>query len=200
MKFGRRFGKKILNVCDGASYPGRRGSYKFDDEGTPSSLTHMIREGILQGRLHSRETAGKMREFATGNARTIGYRFPPICRMTNTFIDAGEAEFEDMLEGIEYGIYASGSGSGNTSKGMFTFSAEKGFIIRNGKVEEIVRDVVLTGNVFDTMANIDMIGKDLTFSKGGGCGRSYGQRLQYPLPVSMGSPHVRIQNVLIGGK
>ncbi len=200
MKFGKKMGREILNVCDGGAYPGYRGSYKFDDEGTPSSITHIIRQGILQGRLHSRETAGKMREPATGNARTVSYRFPPICRMSNTFIDAGESTFEEMLEGVDYGIYACGSGSGNTSKGVFTFSAEKGYIIRNGKVEEMVRDVVLTGNVFDTLANIDMVGKDLKHSKGGGCGRSYGQRIQYPLPVSMGSPHVRIQNVLIGGE
>jgi len=120
--------------------------------------------------------------------------------MTNTFIDKGEATFEDMLSGIEHGIYACGSGSGNTSMDMFTFSAEKGFIIRNGKIENMLRDVVLTGNVFETLANIDMIGSDLTFSRGGSCGRSYGQRLQYPLPVSMGSPHIRILNVLVGGR
>ncbi|MEQ8220882.1 MAG: TldD/PmbA family protein [Candidatus Eremiobacterota bacterium] len=200
MTFGRVFGGKHLNVCDGAAVPGLRGSFGFDDEGTPSALTHMIREGKLQGRLHSRETAGKMREAVTGNARTVSYRFPPICRMTNTFIDKGEATFEDMLLGIEHGIYACGSGSGNTSMDMFTFSAEKGFIIRNGKIENMLRDVVLTGNVFETLANIDMIGSDLTFSRGGSCGRSYGQRLQYPLPVSMGSPHIRILNVLVGGR
>jgi len=200
MKFGRPFGEKHLNVCDGGAYPGCRGSYPFDDEGTPSTLTHIIKEGKLQGRLHSRETAGKMREAPTGNARTVSYRFPPICRMSNTFIDRGESTLEDMLKGIDYGIYACGSGSGNTSMDMFTFSAEKSFIIRNGKIEEMLRDVVLTGNIFETLLSIDMIGSDLVLSRGGACGRSYGQRLQYPLPVSMGSPHIRIQKVLIGGR
>ena len=93
MYMGRRFGGKHLNVIDGAAVPGLRGSYAYDDEGTPATRTHLIREGVLVGRLHSRETAAKMGETPTGNARAINYRHPPIVRMTNTFIEPGEATF-----------------------------------------------------------------------------------------------------------
>jgi len=80
---------------------------------------------------------------------------------------------------------------------MFTFSAAYGYRIRHGQVGELVRDVVLTGNVFETLRSIDAIGDDLTIGeRAGGCGKGG----QSPLPVSFGSPHIRIRNVVIGGK
>ncbi|MBN1552208.1 TldD/PmbA family protein [bacterium] len=200
MVLGTRFAQDHFNVLDGGALENERGSYAYDDEGVPSTLTHLIKDGLLTGRLHSRETAAAMGEPVTGNARTIGYRFSPICRMSNTFIGAGPHSFEKMLEGVDNGLYVSGGGSGNTSKGLFTFSAEKARSIKKGKLGEWIRDIVLTGNVFQTLKDIDMVGDDLVRSKSGGCGKSVGARMQYPLCVSMGSPHIRIQNVLIGGR
>ncbi len=200
MKIGTRFGRDFFNVLDGGTIPGQRGSFAYDDEGTPASLTYLIKDGLLAGRLHSRETAAAMNEKPTGNARTISYRFAPICRMSNTFIDAGPHTFENMLSDVKEGLYVIGGGSGNTSKGLFTFSAEKARLIKNGKLGPLVRDLVLTGNVFQTLMNIDQVGDDLTRSRAGGCGKSVGARMQYPLNVSMGSPHIRIRDVLIGGR
>ena len=77
--------------------PDLRGSFKYDDEGVPARKTDLIRDGILVGRLHSRETAGKMGEPSTGNARALDYRFPPIVRMTNTYIETGDTSFEDLI-------------------------------------------------------------------------------------------------------
>lgn len=197
MVLGKTFGEKHLNILDGAAVPGLRGSYKYDDEGVPASRTYLIKDGVLVGRLHSRETAGKLGESPTGNARALDYRFPPIVRMTNTFIDQGEASLEDMLSEIKNGIYAKDWYGGTTSMEMFTFSAAHAYKIINGRLEELLRPVVLTGNVFHTLKNIDAIGKDLTMSqKGGGCGKGG----QMPLPVSEGSPHIRIRNCLISGK
>jgi len=200
MKIGAPFGRPILNVLDGGNLHQERGSFAYDDEGVPSSMTYLIKDGILAGRLHSRETAGLMNEALTGNARTIHYRFPPICRMSNTFIDAGQSTFDEMLDGVADGLYVVGSGAGNTSTGLFTFSAERARVIKNGKLGGWVRDLMMTGDVFETLNNIDMVGNDLIRSRAGGCGKSYGQRMQYPLAVSMGSPHIRIQNLLIGGR
>ena len=196
MVLGRRFGGKHLNIIDGAAVPGLRGSYKYDDEGTPSTETHLIREGVLVGRLHSRETAVKMGEKPTGNARAISYRFPPIVRMTNTFIEPGDWSFEDMIADIKEGIYAKNWYGGQTSMEMFTFSAGEAYMIRNGKVAEPLQPVVLTGNIFNTLENIDAIGNDLAMNQGGGCGKGG----QVPLPVSNGSPHIRIRKCLIGGR
>jgi len=200
MRLGARFGREILNIVDAGNLPGERGSFAYDDEGTPSSETYLIRDGLLAGRLHSLETAGAMHERPTGNARTISYRFPPICRMSNTFIAPGESSFEGMLGGVEDGLYVVGGGSGNTSTGLFTFAAERARVIRGGRFAGWVRDLMMTGDVFETLMNIDMVGNDLYRSRSGGCGKSYGQRMQYPLMVSMGSPHIRIRNLLIGGR
>ncbi len=200
MTLGTRFGQDHFSVMDGGSLPDERGSYSYDDEGVPSSMNYLIKDGLLAGRLHTRDTAASMGEKPTGNARTINYRFSPICRMSNTFIVPGPHSFEQMLEGIPDGLYVVGGGSGNTSKGLFTFSAERARVIKNGKLGGWIRDLTLSGNVFETLKDIDMVGNDLNRSRSGGCGKSVGARMQYPLSVSMGSPHIRIQNVLIGGR
>lgn len=196
MVLGRRFGGRHLNIVDDASLPGLRGSYKYDDEGTPASKTYLIREGVLEGRLHSRETAAKMGERPTGNARAVSYLFPPLVRMSNTYIEPGEASFEELISEIKEGIYAKEWYGGTTSLEMFTFSAAEAYMIRQGKLAELLRPVVLTGNVFHTLENIDAIGSDLKMNQGGGCGKGE----QYPLPVSDGSPHIRIRHCVVGGK
>ncbi|MCX7795087.1 MAG: TldD/PmbA family protein [bacterium] len=196
MVIGKRFGPDFLNVVDDPTYQGLRGSYKYDDEGILARKTYLIKDGILVGRLHSRETAKKMGESITGNARAINYRFQPIVRMSNTYIEPRNYSFEELISDIKYGIYAVGAYGGQTSMEMFTFSAQEGYIIENGKIADLVRDVVLTGNVFVTLQNIEGIANDLRFSQGGGCGKGG----QSPLPVSTGSPHIRIRNVVIGGR
>ncbi|MBN2233499.1 MAG: TldD/PmbA family protein, partial [Deltaproteobacteria bacterium] len=196
MTLGKEFGHPILNIVDSAAWEGLRGSFKYDDEGTPSHKTYLIREGKLVGRLHSRETAAKMGEQPTGNARAINYRHPPIVRMTNTYIEPGTTSFEEMIADIKEGIYAKNWYGGTTSMEMFTFSAGEAYMIRNGKIAEAIRPVMLTGNVFTTLKNIDAIGNDLDMNQGGGCGKGG----QSPLPVSNGSPHIRIQRCLVGGK
>lgn len=195
MVLGRRFGGEHLNIVDGAAVPGLRGSYKYDDEGVPASRTYLIKEGVLVGRLHSRETAAKMEEPTTGNARAIDYHYPPIVRMTNTFIEPQKLSFSEIIGDIDEGIYVKNWYGGTTSMEMFTFSAGEAYFIRQGRVAELLRSVVLTGNIFTTLQNIDAIGNDLQMNQGGGCGKGG----QSPLPVSNGSPHIRIQRCLIGG-
>jgi len=196
MVLGTQFGGDHLNIVDTAALPGMRGSYKYDDEGVPATKTYLIREGKLVGRLHSRETAAAMGENPTANARALSYRYPPIVRMSNTYIEPGTVTFADMLADIKEGIYAKNWYGGMTSMEMFTFSAGEAYMIRNGKVAEAIRPVMLTGNVFTTLKNIDAIGNDLDMNQGGGCGKGE----QMPLPVSNGSPHIRIRRCLVGGK
>jgi len=195
MVLGRKFGKPLLNIVDGGAVPGYRGSYKYDDEGIPSTKTYLIKEGVLVGRLHSRETSAKMGECPTGNARAINYSHQPIVRMSNTYIEPGETTFEEMISDIKEGVYANNWYGGQTSMEMFTFSAGEAYMIRNGKIAELLRPVILSGNVFSTLENIDAIGNDLDMNQGGGCGKGG----QSPLPVSNGSPHIKISNCLVGG-
>ncbi|MCZ2846143.1 MAG: TldD/PmbA family protein [Candidatus Bathyarchaeota archaeon] len=197
MKLGTKFGFKKLNVVDDGSIPNLLGSSKYDDEGVRTKKNYLIRDGILTGRLHSRETARKMNEMPTGNARALNYRFKPIVRMTNTYIENGKTSFENLISGIKKGIYAKKFYGGNTTFEMFTFSAGEGFMIRDGKIAEPVKDVVLSGNLFTVLLNIEAIGDDLKMIEAaGGCGKGG----QAPLPVSFGSPHLRIKKVVVGGK
>lgn len=160
MVLGRRFGQEILTIVDDGSIPGLCGSHRYDDEGTPTGRTELIKNGVLVGRLHSRETAAKMGERPTGNARASGYRYPPINRMTNTFIEAGEISFEEMIRDINLGIYACSAFGGQTALGNFSFSAAYAYMIRDGQVAEMVRGVILSGNLFVTLHNIDAVGDD----------------------------------------
>ena len=195
MAMGRRFGGTHLNVVDGAAVPGLRGSYGYDEEGVPGSKTYLLKEGVLVGRLHSRETAAKLGEAPTGNARAISSQHPPIVRMTNTYIEPGAATLAEILSDIKDGLYVSNWYGGMTSMEQFTFSAGEAHAIRNGKLEELMRPVLLSGNLFTTLENLDAIADDLDMNQGGGCGKGG----QSPLPVSNGSPHIRIQKCLIGG-
>ena len=195
MVLGRQFGGEHLNIVDGAAVPGLRGSYKYDDEGVPATRSYLIKEGELVGRLHSRETAGKMGEPLSGNARAIDFRYEPIVRMTNTFIEPGATTFEEMISDVKEGVYACDWYGGMTSMEMFTFSAREAYMIRDGKVAELLRPVTLSGNVFETLKNLDAVGNDLDMNQGGGCGKGG----QSPLPVSNGSPHIRIAKCLVGG-
>jgi len=197
MQLGSPIGGKDLSIVDDPTLPNEAGSYRYDSEGTPGRRTYLIENGVLTCRLHSRETAAKMGEPVTGNARALSHEFPPIVRMSNTYIEPRQWAFGDLVADTGEGIYARGSLGGQTDCEMFTFSAEEAFLIRDGRLGERVREVVLTGNVFETLAYIDAIGNDLALYGGlEGCGKAD----QCPLRVSTGSPHFRIRECLIGGR
>lgn len=195
MTLGRRFGPDCLQIFDGAAPIGHRGSYFYDDEGTPASTTQLIQDGVLVGRLHSRETAGKLGEVPTGNARCLNYHYPPLVRMTNTWIERGRTPVADLFSDIKTGVYARNWMGGMTNGEMFTFTAGEAWMIRNGKLAEPVRDVTLSGNVFRTLADIEAIGDDFYWDESGGCGKGG----QNGLPVGCGGPSLRIRNVVVGG-
>jgi TldD protein len=196
MTLGRRFGPANLQIFDGAAPEGHRGSYYYDDEGVPASTTQLIKDGTLVGRLHSRETAGKLGETPTGNARCLSYHYPPIVRMTNTWIERGHTPVAELFNDIKEGVYARNWLGGMTNGEMFTFAAGEAWMIRDGKIAEPVRDVTLSGNVFTTLADIEAIGDDFYWDESGGCGKGG----QGGLPVGCGGPSLRIRNVVVGGE
>lgn len=196
MTLGRRFGSDIVNIGDDGSAPGLRGTLPFDDEGTPTQDTRLIEHGILVGRLHSRETAGAMGERPTGNARAISFRHPPIVRMTNTYIAGGTGTFDDLVRDVKLGVYAVDATGGQTYLENFSFTASHGYMIRDGKIAELVKDVTLAGNLFQSLQAIDGVAADFQWNQmGGGCGKGG----QFPLPVTEGAPHVRFRELLVGG-
>lgn len=197
MKIGTRYGNDDLTIVDDGTMSGERGSFRFDDEGVESKRKELIKEGRIGAHLHDRQSARRMGETVTGNARAISYGFAPIVRMSNTFIEPRDVNIEDMLDSLERGLYVCGSRGGMTELESFTFSSQYAWLVEHGRKTRMLRDVTLSGNVFETLKNIDMIGDDLVMFGGlGGCGKDG----QSPLPVGLGAPHVLIRNVVIGGR
>jgi TldD protein len=179
-----------------SAIPGLRATHRYDDEGVPTRKNYLLRNGILVGRMHNRETAGALGEELTGNGRAISYRHTPIVRMTNTFIEPGSVAFEDMIADIPLGLYVCGHMGGSTTKEQFIFNGSYGYMIRHGKLAEMVRTPTLTGNVFQTLHDIDAIGNDQQWHEMGFCGKA-GQRGH---PTSKGCPHIRVRKLVVGGR
>jgi TldD protein len=195
LKLGEPIAHPSLSVVDDATVPNESGTFAYDDEGVPAQRKYLIKDGILTQRLHNLETAGKLGEAPTGNARAMGATHAPIVRMTNTGILAGNTPQDELFTDIEEGVYAVRMLGGQTNGEMFTFAAAEGFMIRNGQIAEPISDVTLTGNVFQTLMDIEAVGSDMAWTSGG-CGKAG----QSPLPVAVGGPHVRIKNVVVGGR
>ncbi|MFH1728154.1 MAG: TldD/PmbA family protein [Pseudomonadota bacterium] len=196
MKLGKKVGSDILNVLDDGSIGGLRGTHKYDDEGVKTKKNYLIRNGELVGRLHSRETASKLSEETTGNARALDYNYEPIVRMTNTYIDSCKSTFEDLLKEMNNGIYACDFFGGTTALEMFTFSAGRAYVVENGAVKDLLRNVVLSGNLFSTLHNIKGIANKLSWEEIGGCGKDG----QSGLPTPHASPHIWIKDIVVGGE
>ncbi|PCJ19580.1 MAG: hypothetical protein COB02_07490 [Candidatus Cloacimonadota bacterium] len=200
LKIGRKFGSEKLNIYDCGDTWNHSGSLKYDDEGVATRNSPLIEKGVLVGRLHSRSTAYDFDEDVTGSARSISYEFPPIVRMRNTCIGKGEDKFEDLVADVKSGIYAV-SLRGGFGGENFSFSPLKGYIIRDGKICEPVKNFNITGNLFETLGNIDGITGEEDFEtlaasgENGGCGKME----QYPLGVGMTAPRIRISKILVGG-
>jgi TldD protein len=192
---GRQVSVADLNVVDDGTVPNQPGTLAYDDEGVPTRRTYLIKDGHLSERLHNRETAAKLGEAPTGNARALDASHPPIVRMTNTGILPGNHSFEEMISDIKEGVYAVRMLGGQTNGEMFTFAAAEGYMIRDGRLAEPVSDITLSGNVFQTLTDIDAVGSDQVWLTGG-CGKGG----QSPLPVAVGGPHLRIRNVVVGGR
>jgi TldD protein len=196
MTLGRQFGPRNLNIFDDGSVPHLRGSAKYDDEGVPMRKTWLMRDGVLVGRLHSRETAGMMQEQPTGNGRATSYRYAPQVRMTNTAIAPSDGgSVHDLIRDVELGVYACDWAGGETMLEDFTFVAKHGYMIRHGQLAEPLRAMTLTGNLFETLQKIDGIGSDFAWDDSSGdCGKG-----AEGLAVCDGGPHLRIRDVLVGG-
>jgi TldD protein len=194
-KLGTQVASPLITVMDDATLPGKRGSFRFDDEGTPSQRTVLVEKGILQCYLYDKLTSMKDKVKSTGNGRRESYRHRPIPRMTNTFIAEGSMSPGDILASLEKGILVEKMGGGqvNTVTGDFVFDVQEGYLIEKGKKGEPVRGATLTGNGPRVLESIDMVADDLGFSIGT-CGKD-----AQGVPVSDAMPTVRIPEIVVGG-
>ncbi|NLX62225.1 MAG: TldD/PmbA family protein [Tissierellia bacterium] len=190
---GKKVGADNLSIVDTGEILGS-GFVPFDDEGTKAKKTYLIKNGILSGRLHSATTAAALEEELTGNARALNFEYEPIVRMTSTYIEAGDKTKEELISEVKEGIlvvdYNHGSGMST-----FTIAPKISYMIRDGKIAEPVNISVISGNVMETLYEIDGISKEMEIisSSLGGCGKLE----QFPLPIGTGGPYIRVKNVTV---
>ncbi len=202
MKIGLKLGRPILNIVDQGNFPGAPGTYPYDQEGVPTQKTYLIKNGVLTGRLYSRNTAFRLGGEPTGNYRASSYRHAPIVRQTNIFIEAGDSTFQEMVDSIDEGYYLCGGKGGQTMGDIFTFGAWHGWEIRGGELGKMVSEINISGNVLQTLGNIAMIGKDFEMNEWGGCGKTRAAlyNMQMLSKSGTGGPHIKIEDVVIGGR
>jgi TldD protein len=195
MQLGAQLGNEALSITDDPTMPRQLGFYRYDDEGVQTRQTPLMKHGVLTGRLHSRRTAASFGESLTGHCIAEDYRYAPIVRMGNIFIEPGQYNPGDLLSMLDDGLYILDHKGGQTSGENFTFGAQYGFIVKSGRQGEIIRDINISGNLYHTLRNITAVGNDLVLSKTGGCGKG-----QLNIRSCHGGPHILVKNVVVGGK
>lgn len=199
--YSGRVGEKVASdqctVVDEGLFENMRGSINVDDEGNMPTSTTLIENGILRGYMNDRISAKQLGVKNTGNGRRQAYNYPPMPRMTNTYLRPGKYSAEEIIKSVPKGIYAKGftGGQVDITKGDFTFSCSESYLIENGKITTPLKGVTLIGNGPDVMTKVSMVGNDLKFTDGGWtCGKN-GQSV----PVGMGTPTVKVSEMTVGG-
>ena len=194
---GQRVAAPGVTVVDDGTIANRRGSLTIDDEGTPTSRTVLIEDGILKGYMQDRQNARLMGVAPTGNGRRESHAASIMPRMTNTYMLAGDKAPEEIIASVPKGIYATNFGGGQVdiTNGKFVFSCTEAYLIENGKVGPAIKGATLIGNGPDALTRVSMIGNDMKLDTGvGTCGKN-GQSV----PVGVGQPTLRLDGLTIGG-
>jgi TldD protein len=194
---GQRVAAEGVTVVDDGTIPERRGSLTVDDEGTPTGRTVLIEDGILVGYMQDRQNARLMRMAPTGNGRRQSYAHTVMPRMTNTYMLAGAQSREEIIAGVDRGLYAVSFGGGQVdiTSGRFVFQATEAYLIEGGRVTAPVKGAMLVGNGPEALLRVTAVGDDLALDNGvGTCGKN-GQGV----PVGVGQPTVRMERMTVGG-
>ncbi len=193
-KLEQKVASDCFTMIDDGTLPNYRGTINHDDEGTPAQRNILIEKGVLKGYMTDILSARQLGMRRTGNGRRENFRYIPIPRMTNTFIDQGSDDPADILASTRKGIYVQSlsGGSVNSVTGMFNFTCREAYLIENGRKTTPVRGATLIGSCMDVISNIDAVGNDLAFGPGI-CGK--GQDAE----VTVGQPTVRIRGINVGG-
>ena len=196
-KIGQKVASEHCTIIDDGTIKNRRGSMNFDDEGTDSNCNILIEKGILKGYMQDKQNAMLMNMKSTGNGRRESYNTLPLPRMTNTYLQNGNYEKEEIIKSVKKGIYAVNfkGGQVDITSGEFVFSTSEAYLIENGRITTPIKGATLIGNGPNTMQKVSMVGNDLEFDKGiGSCGKA-GQSV----PVGIGQPTVKVDELIVGG-
>jgi TldD protein len=196
-RIGELVASPLCTVVDDGTLPGRRGSLTIDDEGTPTSCTTLIENGVLKGYLQDKLNARLMGVKPTGNGRRESFAHTTLPRMTNTYMLPGPHEPEEIIRSVRRGLYAVNFGGGQVdiTSGKFVFSASEAYLIEDGRITAPVKGATLVGNGPDVLTRVSMVGNDLMLDDGiGSCGKD-GQTV----PVGVGQPTLRVDALTVGG-
>lgn len=196
-RVGQRVASDICTVVDDGTIPARRGSLNIDDEGAPTHKTLLIENGVLQGYLQDKLSAGAMKTTRTGNGRRESYEHIPMPRMTNTYMLPGRDDPEEIIRSVKRGLYAVyfGGGQVDITSGKFVFSASEAYLIEDGKITAPVKGATLIGDGPTVLTRVTAVGNDLKLDPGiGTCGKD-GQSV----PVGVGLPTVKVSHLTVGG-
>jgi len=195
LETGRRVASEVVTIVDDATHFRCPGSCAWDDEGVRGRRTVLVSNGLLTGRLHSLETAGRSGEEPTGNGRAGCFSAVPGSRMTCTYLEPGKGSMEDLLGMMDTGIYLKGAVGGATDMDSFTFKAGAAWSVSRGRLDRPLEPVTISGKVFDVLGSVAGVAGDLLLcSSIGGCSKGAG----HYLPVSYGGPHVLLRSLRVG--
>ena len=196
-RVGERVASDLCTIIDDATIASSRGSINIDDEGNLPQSNVLIENGILKGYLHDHLSTQHFELNPSGNGRRQDYTHVPMPRMTNTYMLAGEHAPDEIIESVDFGVYACSFSGGqvNISNGDFVFSVTEGYLIENGKITAPLKGVNLIGNGPEAMEKVSMCGNDFALSDGRWtCGKE-GQSV----PVGVGMPSIKISSMTVGG-
>lgn len=195
MQIGAKLGSEVVSITDDPTRPNQLGFYKYDDEGVAARPVRLMTGGVLTGRLHSRRTAAEMGEPVTGHCVAEDHRYAPIVRMGCIFIEPRDKTKDELLALLGDGLYLCNHMGGQTTGENFTFGAQFGFEVKNGKPGRMLRDINISGNLYETLMNISAVGNDMTLREIGGCGKG-----QTNYRSCNGAPHVLVESLVVGGR
>jgi TldD protein len=195
MRIGAPLGSRVLSITDDPTRPGQLGFYRYDDEGVAARPVTLMKDGVLSGRLHSRRTATEFGEPISGHCVAEDYRYAPIIRMGCIFIEPRAETKEQLLAKLGDGLYLCNHMGGQTTGENFTFGAQFGFEVKDGKPGRMLRDINISGNLYATLKNISAVANDLTLREVGGCGKG-----QTNHRSCNGAPHVLVDSLVVGGR
>jgi len=195
-KKGTKIANSKVTVIDNGTIENEWGSTEVDDEGNPTQNNVLIKDGVLNSYLVDYLNCKKMNHPVTGSSRRQNYHYVPTSRLNNTYLQKGNDSIDDMIKSIPYGLYAKkmNGGSVDPITGDFNFSSTEAYMIRNGEIAEMVKDVSLIGNTLDILNQIVMISDDLSLDTGW-CGSKSGS-----VPVCCGQPTIKVEKILVGGE